>query len=128
MQLFSGVITGRSRWVKWQRSVRDWAPEPTGCPCSGPARAARPALEEVPDPSYYDILKVSPSATQSQIKSAYYKQSFIYHPDKNAGSEEAKQMFAEISEAYTVLGNITLRRKYDRGILKLPRTAHQTVS
>ncbi|XP_030007735.1 dnaJ (Hsp40) homolog, subfamily C, member 30b [Sphaeramia orbicularis] len=69
--------------------------------------------------AYYDILKVSPSATQSQIKSAYYKQSFIYHPDKNAGSEEAKQMFAEISEAYTVLGNITLRRKYDRGILSL---------
>ncbi|PWA20270.1 hypothetical protein CCH79_00003907 [Gambusia affinis] len=57
------------------------------------------------------------SATQSQIKTAYYKQSFIYHPDKNLGSKEATQRFAEISEAYTVLSNISLRRKYDRGIL-----------
>lgn len=67
--------------------------------------------------AYYDILKVTPSATQSQIKTAYYKQSFIYHPDKNPGSKEATQCFSEISEAYTVLGNISLRRKYDRGIL-----------
>ncbi|XP_040901490.1 dnaJ (Hsp40) homolog, subfamily C, member 30b [Toxotes jaculatrix] len=67
--------------------------------------------------AYYDILKVSPGATQSQIKTAYYKQSFIYHPDKNPGNKEATQRFSEISEAYTVLGNINLRRKYDRGIL-----------
>ncbi|KAM3875193.1 dnaJ (Hsp40) homolog, subfamily C, member 30b [Diretmus argenteus] len=67
--------------------------------------------------AYYDILKVSPSATQSQIKTAYYKQSFINHPDKNPGNDEATQCFSEISEAYTVLGNISLRRKYDRGIL-----------
>ncbi|XP_076590415.1 dnaJ (Hsp40) homolog, subfamily C, member 30b [Chaetodon auriga] len=67
--------------------------------------------------AYYDILKVSPGATQAQIKTAYYKQSFIYHPDKNPGDKEATQRFAEISEAYTVLGSISLRRKYDRGIL-----------
>ncbi|CAK6963456.1 dnaJ (Hsp40) homolog%2C subfamily C, member 30b [Scomber scombrus] len=67
--------------------------------------------------AYYDILKVTPNATQSQIKTAYYKQSFIYHPDKNPGNKEATQRFSEISEAYTVLGNISLRRKYDRGIL-----------
>ncbi|XP_075998338.1 dnaJ (Hsp40) homolog, subfamily C, member 30b [Genypterus blacodes] len=66
---------------------------------------------------YYDLLKVSPAATQAQIKTAYYKQSFIYHPDKNPGSKEATQRFSEISEAYTVLGNVDLRRKYDRGIL-----------
>ncbi|CAG6002273.1 unnamed protein product [Menidia menidia] len=67
--------------------------------------------------AYYDILKVTPSATQSQIKTAYYKQSFIYHPDKNQGSKEATERFSEISEAYNVLGNIGLRKKYDRGIL-----------
>ncbi|XP_033486600.1 dnaJ (Hsp40) homolog, subfamily C, member 30b [Epinephelus lanceolatus] len=67
--------------------------------------------------SYYDLLRVSPAATQAQIKTAYYKQSFIYHPDKNPGNKEATQRFSEISEAYTVLGNISLRRKYDRGIL-----------
>uniref|UniRef100_A0A3B5K1W6 DnaJ heat shock protein family (Hsp40) member C30 n=1 Tax=Takifugu rubripes TaxID=31033 RepID=A0A3B5K1W6_TAKRU len=64
--------------------------------------------------SYYDILRVSPGATQSQIKTAYYKQSFIYHPDKNPGNKAAVQRFSEVSEAYAVLGNVTLRRKYDR--------------
>ncbi|XP_051763848.1 uncharacterized protein LOC127520092 [Ctenopharyngodon idella] len=67
--------------------------------------------------AYYDILGVSPSATHAQIKTAYYKQSFIYHPDKNAGSEEATFRFSQISESYHVLGNKALRRKYDRGIL-----------
>ncbi|XP_072320203.1 dnaJ (Hsp40) homolog, subfamily C, member 30b [Eucyclogobius newberryi] len=67
--------------------------------------------------AYYDVLKVTPHATQSQIKTAYYKQSFIYHPDKNPGNVEATQIFSQISEAYSVLGNLTLRRKYDRGIL-----------
>ncbi|XP_012695229.2 uncharacterized protein LOC105911007 [Clupea harengus] len=66
--------------------------------------------------AYYDILKVSPNATQAQIKTAYYKQSFIFHPDKNAGSEEATRRFAEISEAYTVLSSKWMRRKYDSGI------------
>uniref|UniRef100_A0A3B4V4D2 DnaJ heat shock protein family (Hsp40) member C30 n=1 Tax=Seriola dumerili TaxID=41447 RepID=A0A3B4V4D2_SERDU len=60
---------------------------------------------------------VMPTATQAQIKTAYYKQSFVYHPDRNAGSEEATIRFSEISEAYTVLGNKALRKKYDRGLL-----------
>ncbi|KAM9439151.1 dnaJ (Hsp40) homolog, subfamily C, member 30b [Clarias gariepinus] len=66
---------------------------------------------------YYDILRVSPNATQAQIKTAYYRQSFRYHPDRNAGSAEAARRFSEISEAYTVLGSVSLRRKYDRGVL-----------
>ncbi|XP_073730484.1 uncharacterized protein dnajc30a [Misgurnus anguillicaudatus] len=67
--------------------------------------------------AYYDILEVSPTATHAQIKTAYYKQSFRYHPDKNAGSEDATFHFAQISEAYSVLGNIALKKKYDHGIL-----------
>ncbi|XP_070697922.1 uncharacterized protein [Pempheris klunzingeri] len=66
---------------------------------------------------YYEILEVIPTATQAQIKTAYYKQSFIYHPDRNAGSDEATDRFSEISEAYTVLGNKALRKRYDRGLL-----------
>ncbi|XP_074517202.1 dnaJ homolog subfamily C member 30, mitochondrial-like [Sebastes fasciatus] len=66
---------------------------------------------------YYDILEVSPTVTQAQIKTAYYKQSFMYHPDRNNASEDATVRFSEISEAYTVLGNKALRKKYDRGLL-----------
>ncbi|XP_035529678.1 uncharacterized protein LOC118336993 [Morone saxatilis] len=68
---------------------------------------------------YYEILQVTPTATQGQIKTAYYKQSFVYHPDRNAGSDEATLRFSEISEAYTVLGNKALRKKYDLGLLSL---------
>ncbi|MCI4387934.1 hypothetical protein PGIGA_G00079650 [Pangasianodon gigas] len=79
------------------------------------------STEEIPlyrsKSAYYDILQVSSNATQAQIKTAYYKQSFVYHPDKNAGSEYAALRFSQISEAYSVLGNKTLRKKYDRGIL-----------
>ncbi|XP_064208430.1 uncharacterized protein LOC135263900 [Anguilla rostrata] len=67
--------------------------------------------------AYYDTLQVPTNATHAQIKTAYYKQSFIYHPDKNAGSEEATKRFSEITEAYNVLGNKSLKKKYDRGIL-----------
>lgn len=68
--------------------------------------------------AYYDILRVSPSATPQQIKSAYYRQSFIHHPDRNQHcSEDAARQFALVTEAYSVLGDSGLRRKYDRGIL-----------
>ncbi|KAK5622366.1 hypothetical protein CRENBAI_004724 [Crenichthys baileyi] len=68
---------------------------------------------------YYDVLEVAPTATQAQIKTAYYKQSFTFHPDRNSGSEKATERFSEINEAYTVLGNKALRKKYDRGLLSL---------
>lgn len=65
----------------------------------------------------YELLGVSPTATQAQIKAAYYRQSFLYHPDRNSGSAEAAERFTRISQAYVVLGSATLRRKYDRGLL-----------
>ncbi|XP_077477403.1 dnaJ homolog subfamily C member 30, mitochondrial-like [Stigmatopora argus] len=66
---------------------------------------------------YYDILGVTPTASLAQIKTAYYKQCFLYHPDRNAGNDQATVRFSDISEAYAVLSHKTLRRKYDRGLL-----------
>ena len=43
--------------------------------------------------------------------------SMEFHPDKNKGSEEAAEKFRAITEAYEVLGNLRLRRLYDKGIL-----------
>ncbi|XP_057262470.1 dnaJ homolog subfamily C member 30, mitochondrial [Pezoporus wallicus] len=65
----------------------------------------------------YEVLGVPATATAAQIKTAYYEQSFRYHPDRNAGSAAAAARFAAVSEAYRVLGSATLRRKYDRGLL-----------
>jgi len=66
--------------------------------------------------SHYDTLKITPHATQNEVKSAYYKLTLLYHPDKNR-SEHAKQKFRDISEAYEVLSNHEQRKIYDRGIL-----------
>ncbi|XP_007518070.1 dnaJ homolog subfamily C member 30, mitochondrial [Erinaceus europaeus] len=65
----------------------------------------------------YELLGVPSTATQAQIKAAYYRQSFLYHPDRNWGSAEAAERFTRISQAYLVLGSTSLRRKYDRGLL-----------
>ncbi|XP_012304476.1 dnaJ homolog subfamily C member 30, mitochondrial [Aotus nancymaae] len=65
----------------------------------------------------YDLLGIPSTATQAQIKAAYYRQCFLYHPDRNSGNAEAAERFTRISEAYVVLGSATLRRKYDRGLL-----------
>ncbi|XP_067393842.1 dnaJ homolog subfamily C member 30, mitochondrial [Emydura macquarii macquarii] len=65
----------------------------------------------------YELLGVPASATQAQIKAAYYRQSFRCHPDRNAGSEEAAARFTALHQAYAVLGSAALRRRYDRGVL-----------
>lgn len=65
----------------------------------------------------YELLGVQSNATQTQIKTAYYRQSFRYHPDRNAGSVEAADRFIHITQAYQVLGSLSLRKKYDRGLL-----------
>ncbi|XP_071476478.1 dnaJ homolog subfamily C member 30, mitochondrial-like [Diadema antillarum] len=69
------------------------------------------------DRNYYEVLNITPNATQAQVKEAFFKLSKVYHPDKNAGSKEAQRQFSSINEAYSVLGNLTLRKRYDRGTL-----------
>lgn len=64
--------------------------------------------------NYYDILKVSPKASGTEIKSAYRRLARKLHPDKNNGSEETALKFAAIAEAYEVLGNAKERVNYDR--------------
>ena len=61
---------------------------------------------------YYEALGVDRSADQSEIQRAYRKLARQYHPDvnKDPGAEER---FKEISEAYDVLSDPELRRKYD---------------
>ncbi|KAM9859606.1 dnaJ homolog subfamily B member 9 isoform 1-T3 [Aulostomus maculatus] len=62
--------------------------------------------------SYYDILRVEPTVTDSQIKKAFRKLAMKHHPDKNR-SADAEQTFREIAEAYKVLSNKDSRRLYD---------------
>lgn len=65
--------------------------------------------------SHYDSLGITPAATQAQVKTAYYNLSKVYHPDRNDGSETSSRKFREVTAAYEVLGNVNLRKMYDKG-------------
>lgn len=62
----------------------------------------------------YDILGVSKSADDSEIKKAYRKLAKKYHPDTNAGDASAEQKFKEITEAYSILSDPKKRKMYDQ--------------
>jgi DnaJ family protein A protein 2 len=62
------------------------------------------------DKNYYSVLGVNHQSTDSEIKKAYYKLSFIHHPDKNGDP----LIFAEITEAYNILSERELKLEYDQ--------------
>ncbi len=62
---------------------------------------------------YYEILGVSRSATDSELKSAYRKLALKWHPDRNKESG-AEAKFKEVNEAYEVLSNSEKKAKYDQ--------------
>lgn len=63
---------------------------------------------------YYEVLGVSKSADENEIKKAYRKLALKYHPDKNPDDASAEEKFKEAAEAYEVLSNSEKRAQYDR--------------
>lgn len=63
---------------------------------------------------YYEILGIHKEADEAAIKKAYRKLAKKYHPDTNAGDEQAEQRFKEITEAYTILSDPEKKKMYDR--------------
>jgi molecular chaperone DnaJ len=62
---------------------------------------------------YYDVLGVSPSASEKDISRAYRKLAKQHHPDANPGNREAEERFKSVSAAYDVLGDADKRKEYD---------------
>ena len=63
---------------------------------------------------FYEILSVSKSSSQDEIKKAYRKVAMQFHPDRNPGDKTAEDKFKEAAEAYEILSDTDKRAQYDR--------------
>lgn len=63
---------------------------------------------------YYDILGVSRTASQDEIRKAYLKLAHAYHPDKTGGDKAAEEKLKEVNMAYDTLKNAEKRKEYDQ--------------
>jgi molecular chaperone DnaJ len=63
---------------------------------------------------YYEVLGVSRSVTEQDLKSAYRRLAHQHHPDKNQGDPHSEDKFKEAAEAYAVLSDPEQRKRYDR--------------
>lgn len=68
---------------------------------------------EVAETELYDLLECPPSASPAELKKAYYRQAKRCHPDIHPGDEELAARFRKLAEAYQVLSDPDIRRKYD---------------
>jgi DnaJ-class molecular chaperone len=63
---------------------------------------------------YYEVLGISKTATEDEIKKAYRKLARKHHPDVNPGDKSAEDKFKELNEAYEVLSDADKRKRYDQ--------------
>ena len=77
----------------------------------GDASSARGGT--VASTEFYDVLGLDPSCSESEIKRAYYLAARRLHPDKNPDDPDAGAKFQRVGEAYQVLSDASLRKKYD---------------
>lgn len=75
--------------------------------------------------NYYQILNVSQTATQEEIKKAFRTLAKQYHPDVNP-NRDANEIMQQITEAYEVLSDVEKRKQYDKKLGNIPKASQNT--
>src|SRR5262245_3046745 len=74
----------------------------------------------------YSVLNLSRDASSRDIKAAYWALAKQFHPDLNAGDEEAERWTKEINHAYEILGDPDARAAYDLELARQPSKARRS--
>jgi len=109
------AIKENSKGRHWDKGTRAWVDDP-GTALIIDDTTAYAHLRPRPDASlddYYGLLSVSKDASTEEIKRAYYLLARKLHPDKNPDDPAAHERFQALAQAYQVLGNEELRKRYD---------------
>jgi len=75
---------------------------------------------------YYTVLEINSNASQEEIKAAYRKLAWKYHPDRNKGDQLAEERLKDVNEAFRVLSDVSKRQQYDRQLKSIPRSPLKT--
>lgn len=76
--------------------------------------------------NYYEIIEITINFSEQELKTAYRKKAFEFHPDQNNGCEKAAAKFRKIQTAYETLSNQEQRFKYDLENGISPQTQNST--
>ncbi|KAH7622760.1 hypothetical protein Ndes2526B_g03599 [Nannochloris sp. 'desiccata'] len=109
------AIKENRRGNHWDKDTRAWVEDP-GTALIIDDGTTHAHLRPIPGPSsddYYGLLGVSRDASAEEIKRAYYLLARRLHPDKNPDDPAAHERFQALAQAYQVLGNEELRKRYD---------------
>lgn len=75
------------------------------------------------DTDYYAVLDLWPSSSIEEIKKKYFKLAKLYHPDVAGDTDENRQKFKKINEAFTILSDPEKRREYDEMLRRSTRNS-----